>query len=289
MSPGTPAAAPADGAAGGGAGGEGGHDGLEVRLTWLGHSTVVLDVRTGARATRLVTDPLLRRHAGLLRRRGGIPADVWRGSDAVLLSHAHHDHAEPASLRMLGPVPVLTAPETARWLRGRGIEGRGLGDDEWFEVAPGVDVRLVPAVHGDRPMPHRPNAANGHLVRVRWGGRTCVVWALGDTEAYAAMRETAGLAGAPVDVALVPVGGWGPRLSGGHLGPREAAQVCSEAGARAAVPVHWGTLHAPGGRWLPPGWMDAAGLAFGVETAARAPGCRPVVLPVGGSWTVPVA
>ena len=44
-------------------------------------------------------------------------------------------------------------------------------------------VRLAPAVHGARPMPHRPNGAHGHLVRS--GGTT--VWVAGDTELFPRM------------------------------------------------------------------------------------------------------
>jgi L-ascorbate metabolism protein UlaG (beta-lactamase superfamily) len=266
-----------------------------VTVTWLGHSTVVVDAVTPGGVVRLVTDPLLHRHAGLLRRRGDRPAETWRGSDAVLLSHLHHDHAELRSLRLLGDdVPVLTAPANARWLRGRGLRGVGL-DEAWRPVGDanaGVAVRLVPAVHGHRPMPHRPNAANGHLVRVGPdpadgqvpdGGTR--LWAVGDTEHYPGMVHLPDLAGGPVDVALVPVSGWGPRLSGGHLGPVQAARVCAEVGVRVAIPVHWGTLHAPGGRHLPRGWMDHAGAAFEAAVHREAPGTRAVVLRPGESWS----
>ncbi|SKC79232.1 MBL fold metallo-hydrolase [Krasilnikoviella flava] len=272
-------------------------------VTWLGHSTVVLDL-TGqdGRTARFVTDPLLRRHAGVLRRRGVRPdAEAWRGTDAALLSHLHHDHAELGSLRLLGDVPVLTAPANARWLRGKGLRGVGLdpptvpGDHEgvasrrraahddkggaWHEVA-GAQVRLTAAVHGDRQMPHRPNAANGHLVRVP--GAT--VWAVGDTEHYAGVGHVRELAGGHVDVALVPVSGWGPRLSGGHLGPRGAAEVCAEVRPRVAIPVHWGTLHVPGGQHLPRGWMDHAGAAFAAACHRVAPEVRAVVLRPGETW-----
>jgi L-ascorbate metabolism protein UlaG (beta-lactamase superfamily) len=47
----------------------------------------------------------------------------------------------------------------------------------------------------------------------------------------------------------VPVGGWGPRLSPGHLGPDEAAEAVARSGAAHAVPVHYGTLHPRG--WPP--------------------------------------
>lgn len=253
---------------------------MSLRITWLGHATTVIDL-DGA---RLVTDPLVHPHAGLLRRRGTAPrVAAWQGADAVLLSHLHHDHAEPRSLRRIGPVPVLTAPANARWARRHGLHGLGLGRGQWVRVAPEVEVRLAPAVHGSRPMPHRPNAATGHLVR----GRSATVWFAGDTELFAAMAELGALAERPVDVALVPVHGWGPRLSGGHLGPVEAARACALVGARFAVPIHWGTLHAPAGRHLPPGWMDEAGPAFAAAVRRLAPGCEPVVLEPGESWAAP--
>lgn len=275
--------------------------GPPVVVTWLGHSSAVLDLD----GVRLVTDPLLGRNAGLLRRRGDRPDEaLWRRADAVLLSHLHHDHAELSSLRLLGEVPVITAPSSAHWLVERGLRGVGLHGHEWYRVRPdgpggridadapdasddpdesgaGVRVRLCPAVHGHRPMPHRPNAANGHLIR----GASACVWVAGDTSRYPAMWHLPDLAGAPIDIALVPVHGWGPRLSGGHLGPIEAARACAIVRARFAIPVHWGTLHAPAARHLPPGWMDVAGDAFAVALAREAPDCRAVVLAPGERWT----
>ena len=117
-----------------------------IDVTWLGHSTVVLDVD----GVRLVTDPLLRRHAGILRRRGRKPRrEAWAGADAVLLSHLHHDHADLASLRLLGGAPVLTARENASWLIQKGLNGQATGLDSWAGVGPGeVAVKLAPAVHG---------------------------------------------------------------------------------------------------------------------------------------------
>jgi L-ascorbate metabolism protein UlaG (beta-lactamase superfamily) len=253
---------------------------MSIVVTWLGHATVVVDID----GVRLVADPLLRRHNGPLRRRWPSPSrEVWTGARAVLLSHLHHDHAEVSSLRLLGDVPVFTAVENATWVAGKGLRGHGLRE-EWVRVdgAADVFVRLVPAVHHSRPMPHRPNAANGHLVK----GPSGVVWVAGDTELFADMEALPLMAGAAIDVGVVPVGGWGPRLSPGHLGPHEAAVACRLAGARMAVPVHWGTLHAPGGRGFPRGWMDSGGPAFEAAVAAEAPACRVAVLRPGGSVLV---
>ena len=115
----------------------------DLRVAWLGHSTVVLDLG----GVRLVTDPLLRRHNGPLRRRGPAPdRRCWAGADAVLLSHLHHDHAELASLRMLAGVPVVTGAANAAWLRRHRLAGVDPGDG-WYDAGGGVSVRLVHAVH----------------------------------------------------------------------------------------------------------------------------------------------
>ena len=257
---------------------------MNLVVTWLGHSTVVLDLD----GVRVVTDPLLQRHNGVLRRRGPQPkGEAWSGAAAVLLSHLHHDHAEVASLRRLSGVPVLTALENAVWVDKKRLVGHGLAEGEWVSVGPMAEVmvRLVPAVHHSRPMPHRPNAVNGHLVR----GPSAVVWIAGDTDLYPGLADLPQIAGAPIDVAVVPVGGWGPRLSPGHMGPEEAAVACRMSGARWAVPVHWKTLHVPAGRDIPRGWMDSAGPRFAAALAREAPDCRPAVLDVGASLTVPEA
>jgi L-ascorbate metabolism protein UlaG (beta-lactamase superfamily) len=252
-----------------------------LRLTWLGHSTVVIDLD----GVRLVTDPLLLDHAGPLRRRGPRPdAGSWAGADAVLLSHLHHDHAHVKSLRLLPDAPIVTSPANAPWLRRHGIaDVRELADGGELVVRERIRVRPTRAVHGHRPMPHRPNAASGHLVQ----SPTATVWIVGDTELYPEMADLRSLAGAPIDLAVVPVGGWAPRLSGGHLGPAEAAEACALVDARWAVPVHWGTLHVHGAANTPKGWMDRPGPAF-VEAAGRiAPDCRAVLLRPGEEWQKP--
>jgi len=251
-----------------------------LRVAWLGHSTVVLDLD----GVRLVTDPLLRHHNGPLRRRGPRPASTaWTGADVVLLSHLHHDHAELSSLRMLADAPVLTGHVNAAWLRRRGLTGVGL-DDEWREIVGGVAVRLVKAVHHARPMPHRPNGAYGHLVRAHGA----VVWFAGDTSLYDEMAEIPRLADRPgIDLALVPIGGWGPRLSPGHMGPEEAAIACAMTRADTVLPVHWGTLHPPGMHRFG-NWMDRPFAEFRRALAATAPGCRLLDASTTTALSVPI-
>ena len=52
------------------------------------------------------------------------------------------------------------------------------------------------------------------------------------------MEELAGR----IDVALLPIAGWGPRLGPGHLNPQRAAEAAALIRPRVAIPIHWGTL-----------------------------------------------
>ncbi len=65
------------------------------------------------------------------------------------------------------------------------------------------------------------------------------------------------------------------------MDPEDAARACALTGARAAIPVHWGTLHPPGAAERPPGWMDRPGPAFVEALARHAPGCRAHLLRPG--------
>jgi L-ascorbate metabolism protein UlaG (beta-lactamase superfamily) len=249
-----------------------------VRATWLGHAGVVLDIG----GARLVTDPLLRRRVGILYHRTDVPVHAHvEDVDAVLLSHLHLDHADLPSLRRLGHVPVLGHPDNVPWLARAGLGVLDGGADDWVTVAPGVEVLLVRAIHEARPMPHRPNGATGMLVR----GGGVVVWFAGDTSLHEEMHLLPDLAGAPVDLALLPIGGWGPRLSPGHLGPDEAAQAAARAQARHVLPIHYGTIHLagwPAGHldWtVEPGRRFASALAQHTDAVALVP-------PVGGAVSV---
>src|SRR5262249_27768632 len=65
------------------------------------------------------------------------------------------------------------------------------------------------------------------------------VYFAGDTDLFDGMRDLA-----PLDLALLPVSGWGPRLPPGHLDPRGAAEALRLLRPRVAIPIHWGTYSA---------------------------------------------
>ena len=229
-------------------------------LTWLGHSTVLIELG----GARLLTDPLLRSRVAHLRREVPAPADLGR-LDAILLSHAHHDHLDKASLRRLDPdAPVVAAAGAARLLRGSGRTVHTLAVGDAVELA-GVRVEAVPAVHDGRRIPVGPASSGVGFV-------VDGVYFAGDTEPYAGMARLAGT----LDAALVPISGWGPKTGPGHMGPREAAEALALLRPALAVPIHWGTYrrigHQPSGDPAREFEAHAAELAPGVRVAVLAPG-----------------
>jgi L-ascorbate metabolism protein UlaG (beta-lactamase superfamily) len=199
-------------------------------LTWLGHSTVVIDLE----GTRVVTDPVLRARVWHLRREGPVAADALGDLDAVLLSHTHYDHLDLRSLGRLDRNLSVVAPRgVGRLVRRRGFE-RVFELDVGEELALGaVRIRAIHAEHESSRGPLSPSTPSlGYVV----DGRARIYFA-GDTGLFPQMSKIA-----PVDVALLPVAGWGPRLPAGHLDPAGAAEALRLLRPKVAVPIHWGTL-----------------------------------------------
>jgi L-ascorbate metabolism protein UlaG (beta-lactamase superfamily) len=106
------------------------------------------------------------------------------------------------------------------------------------------------------------------------GSRT--VYFAGDTDLFDGMDAIAD----PLDVALVPVAGWGPRLPPGHLDPARAAEAVRRLRPRVAVPIHWGTLK-PVYRRTP--YSGGAPEEFAARVAEVAPGVEVRILRIGES------
>lgn len=102
-------------------------------------------------------------------------------------------------------------------------------------------------------------------------------WFAGDTDLDDGVLDAVGTC----DVALVPVGGWGPGLGAGHLDPHRAAQAVARVGARDAVPIHWGTLRPRGLGRVGPQEFLGPGRAFVERCTELAQSTTPHLLTPG--------
>lgn len=219
-------------------------------LTWWGHSSTTVELG----GLRVALDPLLTDRLLHLRRYADSPrvAEATR-VEVVLVSHLHADHLHLPSLRLFPRTATLVVPPGAGRLVGRlGFhrvvvaepgthlvlrtgEGTAPSNDEPCHLAGEVEVRVLAASHDGRRLPVPGQVGTAVGFRISAGGRS--VWYPGDTGLREDMAEVA-----PVDLALVPVGGWGPTLGRHHMDPEEAATAVARVGATWASPVHWGTF-----------------------------------------------
>ncbi|WP_328301666.1 MBL fold metallo-hydrolase [Streptomyces sp. NBC_00435] len=237
-----------------------------MEITWWGHATCTVEDS----GVRLLTDPLFaRRLAHLRRRRGAVPPPEAAVADAVLVSHLHADHLHLPSLARLAPGTRLLVPRgapgavpgLARMARTRGLEVTEMTPGDVVAAGDGVRVRAVSARHDGRRLPVGPQRAPALGYVIEGSART---YFAGDTGLFDAMAGEVG----PVDVALLPVGGWGPYLGPGHLDAAGAARALALLAPAAAVPVHWGTYWPIGMDAVRPHEFHAPGEEF-VRCARR--------------------
>jgi L-ascorbate metabolism protein UlaG (beta-lactamase superfamily) len=245
-----------------------------ARIVYVGHATVLVEVD----GLRLLTDPVLRPRLAHLRRVGEVDAGALRSLDAVLISHVHFDHLDLPSLELLGrEVPVVAPRGASGLLTRRGFRSvTELGVDEEHRLG-SLTLRATAAVHDPRRRPFGVRA--DPLGYVLEGSRT--VYFAGDTELFQDMASLG-----PVDVALVPISGWGSRLGAGHMDSRDAADAVRLLQASIAVPIHWGTYFPLRARRRGRALADAPTDEFRRRVRDVSPGTEVRVLQPGEETTV---
>jgi L-ascorbate metabolism protein UlaG (beta-lactamase superfamily) len=246
-----------------------------MRLTFAGHSTVLIELD----GMRILTDPIFRRRFVHVVRRTPPPDSAHlEDVDLVLISHVHHDHLDRPSLRKLDGDPTVVVPRGAgrflpRLKKGRVeevVEGQSLS-------LGGIEIEATHADHRPGRIRHRGPAAIGFTVT---GSKRA--YFAGDTDLFPGMRE---LGAGGIDVALLPVWGWGTKLGSGHLDPRRAAEALELLRPRVAIPIHWGTFHV-GLRRPRHGPLTEPSRAFAREAARRAPDVQVRILTPGEATVV---
>ena len=218
-----------------------------ITAAWLGHSSVLMNFY----GVNILTDPVLGNRVGAETFMGTIgpkrliaPALTARQLpqvDLVLLSHAHMDHLDTATLRSLPGTPrAVTAHATSDLLAGTKLkEPKELAWGEKTVISTGhgeVEIQAFQVNHwGARWKYDRYRGYNGYVIsregkKVIFGGDTA--W----TETFRALRSQG-----PFEMAIMPIGAYQPWINA-HCTPEQAVQMTNDAGAKYLLPVHFKTF-----------------------------------------------
>jgi L-ascorbate metabolism protein UlaG (beta-lactamase superfamily) len=220
-----------------------------LRATWLGHSTVLVEID----GWRVLTDPVWGPRASPTRFAGPkrfqpvpVPMSELPPLDAVLISHDHYDHLDYTTLRLLKRmnVPIVTSLGVGSHLECFGIAAQRITELDWWESLriPGTDLTLTatPSQHfsgrgitdGNKTL-WSSWVIQGNRHRVFFSGDT------GLTPEYAQTRERLG----PFDLVMLEIGAFHPAWGNIHLGPRQALAAHALLGGGPLLPIHWGTFN----------------------------------------------
>lgn len=219
-----------------------------LRTTWLGHSTILIEID----GYRVLTDPVWGPRASPLRLAGPkrfqpVPVPLRRMPpvDLVVISHDHYDHLDYPTIRELArtSVPFVTTLGVGAHLEAWGVAPERITELDWWETHrlpnSGLSVTAAPSQHfSGRGLKDR-NATLWSSMVVR--GERHAVFFSGDTgltSEYEVIRERLG----PFDLVMLEVGAFHPAWGDIHLGPENALKALRLLGGGLLLPVHWGTF-----------------------------------------------
>jgi L-ascorbate metabolism protein UlaG (beta-lactamase superfamily) len=219
-----------------------------LRATWLGHSTVLLEID----GVRVLTDPVWGERASpsqLLGPKRFQPVPVALRAmpplDLVIVSHDHYDHLDYTTIRQLArlDVPFVTSLGVGAHLEAWGVRPERIVELDWWESYQlsnaDITVTAAPSQHfSGRGLKDR-NATLWSSLVLRSPRRT--VFFSGDTgltSEYQSIRERFG----PFDLVMLEVGAFHPAWGDIHLGPENALEALSLLGGGPFLPIHWGTF-----------------------------------------------
>lgn len=199
-----------------------------VKLTWLGHSTFLLE----AQGKRVLIEAWTKSNPACpdhLKDPG--PLDV------ILLTHGHNDHTNDVfDLVKSTGAHVVAMAEFGDYLESKGVENvTGMGKGGTTEVA-GFKIHMTDAHHSssfvqtDGTVIYTGEPA-GYVIELEDGFK---LYHAGDTCVFGDMALIRKLL-AP-DIAMLPIGDFWT------MGPRSAAEAVRLLGVKTVIPMHYGTV-----------------------------------------------
>ena len=241
-----------------------------LRATWLGHSTVLLEMD----GVRVLTDPVWGQRASpsrLLGPRRFQPVPVSLAQlppiDVVVISHDHYDHLDHPTIRKLARtnVPFVTTLGVGAHLEAFGVPPERITELDWWEshTLPGHDLRITAT-----PSQHFSGRSLGGRNDTLWASLAIhsarhAVFFSGDTGLTPAYRTIAERLGR-FDLVMLEVGAFHPSWGDIHLGPENALKAWQLLGGGSFLPVHWGTFNLAMHAWdAPPETLLELAPAYG--------------------------
>lgn len=252
-------------------------EGKGVRVTWLGHSAMLLNVD----GTTILTDPVFSQRASPFQWSGParffdapLAVDALPDLDAVLISHDHFDHLDYGTIKALADKGhrFVTALGVGAHLSSWGISEDRITELDWWEETQVGNLTVVAAP--GRHFSGRTSGGGNHSLWASWAfiGEHSRAWFSGDTGFFEGAREIGERLG-PFDLTLIEAGAHHPAWGNVHLGPEGAHKMHQAVRGKTWMPVHWGTFNLALHAWDHP-IVVAQALAkeFGTDLLATLPG-----------------
>ncbi|MCF8467872.1 MAG: MBL fold metallo-hydrolase [Sneathiella sp.] len=221
----------------------------ELRATWLGHSSVLVEMD----GYRILTDPMLSERASPFQFFGPkrhhpppLALEALENINAVVISHNHYDHLDEATIRHLaGQGTRFFVPlGVGAHLEGWDVPPDQIIELDWWQQEKLGDLTIVAT-----PTRHYSGRGLFDFNAALWAswsilGPTSRVFYSGDT-GYSKVFGEIGKRFGPFDLDIIKIGSYGPGQSWRdiHMTPEEAVQVHLDVGGKAMLPVHWATFN----------------------------------------------
>ncbi|MCO4772552.1 MAG: MBL fold metallo-hydrolase [Deltaproteobacteria bacterium] len=227
-----------------------------LRITWLGHSTLIIEVD----GVTVLTDPIFGGRAFPLSWTGPapwyappIPLDQLPDLDAVLISHDHYDHLQVETIKAMATwdtqffAPLGVGAHLAYW----GVPAERITEVDWWDRVEvgGIEIVSVPARHASGRQVFDQN-------RTLWTGYALLgpkhrVLFSGDTGLFEGLTDVGSKLG-PFDVTMFEVGAYDRAWPDWHLGPEQAVRAHRMTRGNLFLPIHWGMWSLASHGWTEP-------------------------------------